>query len=160
MVRRKTTWLDTVLSFQVSNGSQVVRAIDGTPSVGDAQGRTLTRLIGKLAFHSTTVAGAWGVQNMFMGAGAASREAFTAGALPDPGSPTEEPTLGWIYRGHVAVAQNGSGAPVVFVVEFDLRAQRKLDSGRHWMSFENTDIDGTSFTMAVNGFVRALYLLP
>ncbi len=159
--RRRTSWEDSVLANTIVVGTQTLLSIDGTPSVDTGQGRTLTRVIGDLVFVSTTVAGAWGVNRMGIGIGGCSREAFTAGVVPDPLSETEEPPRGWIYR-HVAVmSQNGIGTPVVSGrVQFDIRAQRRLDSGRHFLAFDNEAQFGTTASYRVIGLVRALYLLP
>ena len=130
--RRGTTWLDTTLNTVISEGAAgLLTALDGTLSVADSQGLTLTRMIGDLSFHSNTLAGgAWGVQRVAIGMGMCSREAFTAGVTPDPDSAVEETARGWVYRTILAVAQNGAGAPVVERIQFDIHAQRRLDSGR------------------------------
>ncbi len=162
MARRRTQWIDTVYNIDMVAGTQVVQAIDGGVTVADGQGRTLTRVIGRLAYASNTVAGAWGTAQLSVGFGASSREAFSASppALPDPGSATEEPLNGWIYRDHILVSQNGAGAPIVTMTQFDLHTQRKLDSGRHFSNFDVFAIDGTTFNVVIVGIVRCLYLLP
>ncbi len=159
--KRRTTWVDTSPNGVIVVGTQFLVGIDGNPSVSDGQGRTLTRVIGNISFACSTVAGAWGIQSLSVGIGAASREAMAATVVPDPGSIVEEPTLGWIYRDIIMVTQNGIGTPVVAArMSFDLHAQRRLDSGRHYLVIDNAAELGTSSSVLVVGLVRALYLLP
>ena len=162
MVARRTTWHDVGLkATTVSEGATGVNiALDGTLSVADVQGLTLTRTLGNLYFMSMTVAGAWGIQALSFGIGISSREAFTAGVLPDPEGDTEEPLNGWVIRNVVAVAQNGIGGAVIQRVHFDIRAQRRLDSGRLYLRMVNTDVRGTGFTVGVVGQIRTLFKLP
>jgi len=160
--RRRTKWEDTHIATTIAAGATSLGvAIDGTPSGDDAQGLTLTRMLGELSFMSTTVAGAWGVQVLTMGVGGSSRVAFTADSLPTPNSNVEQPPRGWVWKTSVAVAQNGAGAPVVMErVHFDIRAQRKLDGGRLWIVFVNVNLQGTSASVLVSGLIRVLFLLP
>jgi len=159
--RRKTMWKFTGVQRGIEVGTAGERiALDGSLSVADSQGLTLTRLIADLSFMSNTVAGAWGVQRFAMGVGMASREAYTAESLPSPNSDVEEPARGWIYQNIIAVSQNGVGGVVTTRVLFDLRAQRRLDSGRMFFKFVNSDLFGTSASIHVVGMVRALFLLP
>ena len=159
--RRRTTWQDTFLQNNTVSGAQSLIALDGVLSVADSQGLTLTRLIGDISCSSNTVAGAFGVERFSFGVGMASREAFAAGIVPDPNSNVEEPPRGWVYKNTVAVSQNGIGTNVVTArVIFDIRAQRKLDSGRLFLAVNVDNVTGTSFTGNVTGLIRALFLLP
>ena len=148
------------MSVAISSAGQSLLALDGTLSQADAQGLTLTRLIGTLSMGSSTVAGAWGTGRLAVGVGIASREAFTAGIVPDPRSETEEPPRGWVYKTIEGIAQNGISTPVLTHVRFDIRSQRKLDSGRLYLALDYDSELGTTFVARVFGLVRALYLLP
>jgi len=160
--RRRTQWIDTNVNVNVSEGAAGVPAdLDGNLSVADSQGLTLTRMIIDLSTSSATVAGAWGIQRLAIGMGMASREAFTASVLPSPESPTEEPARGWVWRTNVLVGQNGTGGAVLGPrIMADVRAQRRLDSGRFFIKLNNTDILGTGFDVRVVGMIRSLFLLP
>jgi len=158
--RRRTMWEDTLFAQNVTNGTQELCAIDGTNSVADSQGMTLTRLILDLSFASRTVSGSWGVANVDIGVGLTSREAFSAGVVADPSSETEEPSRGWIYRNRVLVSQNGTGTPVTMRVIADIRAQRRLDEGRIYIVVDHTVILGTVFALQFAGISRALFKLP
>ncbi len=160
--RRRTQWIDTNQNSNVSEGSVgVVNDLDGTLSVADSQGLTLTRMIVDLSTASATIGGAWGIQRLAIGMGMASREAFTAAALPSPESPSEEPARGWVYRTNVLVGQNGDGGAILGPrIMVDIRAQRRLDSGRFFIKMINTDVLGTGFDVRVTGMIRCLFLLP
>ena len=161
MAKRRTSWEDTIFDADaIAEGSAGVNfALDGTLSQADSQGLTLTRCIGDLTFLSGTTAGANGQQRLSLGIGMASREAFTAGVLPDPESETEEPARGWVYRTVLGVTQSVQAQPMVRL-QFDIRAQRRLDSGRLWVRVVNLDVGGTGFNILVCGIVRSLFLLP
>ena len=160
--RRRSAWTDSQMNTEVAEGSAgLTTDLDGTLSVADSQGLTLTRLLIDLSFYSRVIAGAHGIQRVALGIGMCSREAFTAGVVPDPESDVEFPARGWIYRTIFAVAQNGIGAPVIQrQLTLDLRAQRRLDNGRMFLRMVNTDISGTGFDVSMTGIVRALFLLP
>ena len=160
MAKRRTTWEDTIIVLNVEVDAAGDRsALDGGLSQADAQGLTLTRCIGDLSIYSNTVAGAWGVQDVAIGIGMSSREAFTAETLPSPNSLNEEPARGWVYKNIVAASQNGVGGQIVTRVLFDIRAKRRLDSGRMFIKIVNVDIIGTAFDVRVRGLVRSLFLL-
>jgi len=158
--RRRTMWEDTLFNEALGTGLQLRKAIDGTNSVADSQGMTLTRLIVDLTFLSRTVSGGWGVANVDIGMGLTSREAFTAGVLADPQAETEEPSRGWIYRNRILVSQNGTGTDVIQRITVDLRTQRRLDEGRIFIVVDHLVILGTAFTLHIGGITRALFKLP
>jgi len=158
--RRRTTWEDRVLGQTLVAGAQLLIRVDGTNSVADSQGLTLTRVIIDMYLMSTSIAGAYGVQAVDYGVLGMSRESFAAGISPDPGSESEEPMRGWVVRNRVAVAQNGIGTPVTVRIQHDLHAQRRLDEGVIAMVFDNSNVLGTSASVLVLGLVRCLFLLP
>ena len=157
---RRTTWEDHVLADDVALGAQV--AVDMTPALtaDEGKGMTVTRVIAVLDMISTTVAGAWGVQRVTFGMGVIDRDAFGVGAFPDPNTQDDEPAGGWLYRSSCAVAQNGTGAQVIYSCRFDTRAQRKMGNGQLALIWNNDAILGTAFTVRVLGLTRSLMLLP
>ena len=125
----------------------------------ELEGVTLTRAIGSLSFFSGTVAGAWGKQILDIGIGIASREAVTAGVVPDPNVAADRPPRGWLYRARRVVEQNGAGAPIVLWVPFDIRAQRRMDEADLFLAINSTGSTGTAFTTEAAVLIRFLLLL-
>ena len=144
----------------VASGSQGILQMILTLTADENRGATITRLIAEFALSSTTVAGAWGKQLVDLGLAMIERDAFSAAAVPDPDVSTDEPGRGWLYRTRCVVAQNGTGAPVLFPCKFDIRSQRKLDSAVLVLIINNTASTGTNFTVEVQGILRTLILLP
>jgi len=157
MVTRQVDWQDTQISLEIATGAQGSTRVDG--SVTDVVARRLTviRTIIALDVFSTSVAGAWGVQECAIGIGVISREAFAAGVLPDPVEATDKPTRGWLWRTHQCVSQNGIGTPILVRIEGDFRGARKLDAGVLLLIANNTTLDGTTFTYRLRGLVRCLF---
>jgi len=157
MVTRQVDWQDTQISLEIASGAQGNTRVDG--SVTDVVARRLTaiRTIISMDVFSTSVAGAWGVQECAIGIGVISREAFAAGVLPDPVEATDKPTRGWLWRTTRAVSQNGIGTPIIVHIEGDFRGARKLDAGILLLICNNTVLDGTAFTFRLRGLVRTLF---
>ena len=123
-------------------------------------GATVIRTVIDLQLTSITVAGAWGVAHANWGIGVESLEAFNGGTHPDPATPLDAPTRGWVHRGSLVSFQNGAGAPVVSRTTADNRAMRKLDRGVYVMVLDHAVVAGTSFAVRMSGLVRTLILLP
>jgi len=128
-------------------------------SSGDRRQSTIIRIILSIALNSTTVAGAWGTQRVDLAIGMASQEAFTAETLPDPVISTDKPSRGWMYRTSKMVSQNVSGGQILFPIEVDLRAARKIEQGILYMIWDNSAVEGTSFTVRLSGLIRVLVKL-
>ena len=156
---RPTDWVDTVINLEVSTGNQSVTSLVTGLSPQDMRGVTVIRTIIMLGMFSNTVAGAYGVQQLDLGIGIASQEAFAAGVLPDPNISGDKPPRGWMWRAEKMVAQNGAGAPVVVEVEVDIRGARKVENGEVYLIAFNTALVGTSFQVNVRGLIRQLYKL-
>jgi len=157
---RATDWIDTILNLApAAGGGAASLSLDGVLTAADLRGATVIRTIVRLNVSSTSVAGAWGVQRVDMAIGIASREAFTATVFPDPGTGTERPPRGWIWRDDITVGQNGIGTPIVTRVVADLRASRKIENGRIFIIADNNDMDGTAFAVRLTGLVRLLIKL-
>jgi len=157
MVTRPVDWQDTQVSEAVVSGAQGSIRVDGSVTDVVARRMTAIRTIISLDVFSTTVAGAWGVQECAIGIGVISREAFAAGVFPDPVEATDKPARGWLWRTHRALAQNGTGTQVVTHIEGDFRGARKLDAGLLLLIVNNTPLSGTAFPILLRGLVRVLF---
>jgi len=158
--RRATDWIDTLFGETVATGAQqLVSLMTGVAPV-NVRRQTLIRTLITLDVTSETVAGVWGTQTLDLGIGITSQEAFAAGVVADPITANDQPSRGWIYRTRRVIAQNGSGGKVVYTVQADIRASRKLDDGECYIVFNNGTTLGTAFTIRVTGLVRQLWLLP
>ena len=83
---RQTRWIDTVVDQNAANGANAALSLLGGVGPVDTRGVTIIRTMVRLAFRSTSVAGAWGTQDVNIGIGIASQAAFAIGitALPTP----------------------------------------------------------------------------
>jgi len=157
---RQTDWVDTNNALVITAGSQQSLSLITGLSPGDMRGATLIRTIVRMSLSSTSVAGAWGVQKVDVGIGITSQEAFAAGVLPDPSVSSDRPSRGWVYRDHIAVAQNGAGSPVLEHIREDIRGARKIENGELFLVIDNTDQLGTSAAIRAMFLVRVLVKLP
>jgi len=156
---RPTDWIDTRLGFNTTSGAQEIQSLMGTLLPQEFRGATLIRTIISMSMYSTTTAGVWGTQEYDMAIGIASQEAFTAGVVPDPNSPTEKPARGWLWKSHRVIEQNGSGGRVVVHVAADIRGARKIENGEIYLVVNNAALDGTPFTVRGRGLIRLLIKL-
>ena len=157
---RATDWIDTVIDRGVSTGAQDFFSLMMGVAPVNVRRQTLIRTIISIDFTSNTTAGAYGVQQMSIGIGITSQEAFAVGVFPDPITANDQPSRGWIYRTRMAVAQNGVGGVVVYSLRADIRSQRKLDDGECYFVIDNTAEVGLSFEVHMTGLIRQLWLLP
>ncbi len=157
---RHTRWIDALIDVSVGSGAQMTQTL--FPGIGpdDLRNSTIVRTITELGMFSTTVGGAQGVQAIDIGLGVISQEAISAGIFPDPNATGDFPVRGWLFRKRCLVGQGVGGEPQLFACEFDIRSQRKLDTGQYFAIINNTGLKGTTFTTRVTGMVRTLVLLP
>ena len=157
---RRTAWEDTLFDSTVLSGGAASPTLMVGLTRDESRGLTITRMIGELSFASNTIAGAFGNQIIDIGIAILDRDAIAASAHPDPNSVEDEPPSGWLYRNRIRVGQNGAGAPTIYVVRFDMRAQRKLNGGQVELILQSTTSTGTAFTVDFSGIIRTLVLLP
>jgi len=157
---RKTDWVDTIVGLTPAAGGQDSVTLLTGLTANEMRGATMIRTILRLAFGSTSVAGAWGVSRIDIAIGIISQEAFAAGAFPDPNTAGDRPPRGWIWRTTVAATQNGIGTPIMVQLEADIRGARKIEAGNLFILAQNTALRGTGFTATVDGICRVLYKLP
>jgi len=157
---RKTDWVDTIIDLTPAPGGQDSVTLLTGLTANDMRGATLIRTILRLAYGSTTVAGAWGTSRIDIAIGIISTEAFSAGAFPDPNTAGDRPPRGWLWRTTLIASQNGIGTTIVAPIEVDIRGARKIEAGNLFMIAQNTSLLGTAFTASVGGMCRVLYKLP
>jgi len=157
---RLTDWVDTRVGLTVTAGSQDNTRVDGGSVQTTLRGITIVRTILAFGAFSTSVAGAWGIQQLDMAIGIVTREAFNAGIFPDPNSATDKPARGWIWYGQMLVSQNGVGTKIVHTLNGDIRGARKIENGVVVFIVNNTSLAGTNFSVQIRGLVRTLVKLP
>ena len=158
---RPTDWIDNTGGVVTLAGGLGKLDLTAAFSQTDLRGVTLIRTLVELGAYSTTIAGAYGVSTLYMGIGIAARDAFpVTGAIPDPGSGSEKPPRGWIWRASVQVTQNGIGTSIVTHVRYDIRGARKIEAGIVYLVTKNVTQVGTAFTINLSGVVRLLTKLP
>jgi len=149
-------WGDSILTESTPTGTQDSAILTDKFADDDFKGWTLARMIVDL----TVLPAALGVDSidvsqMFMGIAMVSQEAAAGGIFPDPHANSNDPLTGWLWKGHVAVAENAAVGPVrVFA---DIGTQRKLMYGNPYLIMNNVYAIGSAFTMLTRGIVRSLY---
>ena len=158
-----TLWIDTIIDEDVpSVGQNRVSLMTGVSSVQTRFDRmTLTRTIVGIDIAYTVHDSGEGSQQMSLGIGVASQEAFAAGTLPDPNSATDFPTRGWVWRAMYRVYGFAADQPAVFNarVDKDVKAQRKLENGEAYIVINNDPIEGVAGVVRVIGLIRQLWLV-
>ena len=100
---RPTDWQDTTLALSMVSGANTSLGLVGSLSTADLRGATLIRTIVRCDFNSTTVAGAWGVQQAIVAIGIVSQElrAFSQTPSVSPFPRDSCPPSGFLIRlGH------------------------------------------------------------
>ncbi len=162
VMRRRRAWGDTRFAgfLLAASGTDKKDLLVGLTA---ADTKTVTRLIVDLwAMVPSGNSLSLDRENVVdMGIGVASREAFDLETLPDPGTVTDYPQLGWLYVNSLPCYKSGDGLGALNIVhahfKVDLRAQRKVDRGVLFMLIENIGVVGAD-AVALYGRVRALCL--
>ena len=157
---RRTRWIDALVGFQVATGGQGTQTLFPGISPDELRNGTIVRTIGLVDMYTVTVGGAQGVQGLDMGMGVISQEAIGAGVYPDPNDADDYPVRGWLYRHRCAVAQSSNDPTPLTHCVWDVRSQRKLDTGAYYLIANSTPLNGTTFTVELFGLVRTLVLMP
>jgi len=161
--RRRRIWADRVIDLLITSGGQTI-PIDLLVDLPEDDVKTVTCIIGRITSVYADPDGALTTsQRIDMGIGVASREAFTAGIVPDPATQADYPTQGWLWiDSPTTLKVNASGTTEAFhvpVVTFDVGAQRKVDKGVLYFVADNTLIVGSAASIRIVGRIRALVLL-
>jgi len=125
---------------------------------------TAVRIVGELtAYYVPTTTVADSLSLIDVGIGVGSLESLTVGgaALPDPTAQNQYPPRGWLYVATKHVKQLITTDAGILDFEanfkFDLRAMRKVDKGRLYLTMEQNNIL-VGGAMVVTGRVRVLCL--
>jgi len=162
MVSRNRSWSDLRLSVSdlAANTAQSFDMLINAPT---ADTLTVVRVIGDFwMLYSPNVTVADKLSIADVGIGVSSVEAFTAAgvSLPVPQDPTQFPPRGWLYVNSQPVTQSSQTEGVLERMahfKVDLRAMRKVDKGRLFLTLSNTTIL-TGASMRVIGRTRVLCL--
>jgi len=160
--RRPLAWGDTIFNDVILDGAGLTPILNLLTELSPSDTVTVTRLIGYVTVvPQDSSLNVHCQQQVSLGIGVASREAFDAGVIPDPNSQSEQPARGWLYRDvRTLLYQNSATFGVEDFVYptfvFDVRAARKVDRGVCFLEMVNNNIFGTSMIVRANGIVRAL----
>jgi len=154
--RRRMTWIDNLFSVDLTTGGQTVQGLLAAVSANDMVGRTLTRTILCLDYNPPIDIPS-GRQNVFMGIGIASQDAFLGSVTPDPETEADQPMGGWIYRCRHTVSARSAGG---LRIDADIRSQRKIQTGELYMVITNLADEGVAFTINIRCLTRTLWRLP
>lgn len=135
-------------------------------SPDELRSTTLIRIIMDLYFCPDSVSSnGQGITVLDFGIGIATAQAIAVAAgagVPDPAVANQRPPRGWLVRGRLFAAQEGSsGVQEVWKVterHFDLRAARKIDNALVFMALTATTVGGTAFGTNLLGWYRGLSL--
>ena len=164
MAKRRLAWADFLYSDEsVASGSG---AVDNLLASGVEESDTITIacIVMGVQLHITAATETELTAIVDVGIGVASVEAFNIGltALPDPNTAGDYPPRGWLYVGRYLVQQSlpTGGTPtamwrVMPRIDLDLRTMRKVDKGRLFIIWRNTDVLGTQ-AIKLTGRVRTL----
>ena len=158
-------WIDTTISMSVSVGN--LNFADLMASFSDVTTRLaqviLIRTIVGIDIARTTHDSGEGSEQVAVGLGVSTQDAFDQGisALPDPALDAEFPIRGWIWRSIYRIFGFAADQPAVYSarVDFDLRSMRKLENGRPFLIAHNTNVEGTSSAIRIDGLIRQLWLV-
>ena len=159
---RRTFWVDRLYNdTAINDAAENLDLLTNVPQHG-RDGMTLLRTITQLEWTPATPHAVSGLVRVDYGIGLCQEEAFSAGALPDVDAQEDHPPAGWVIRGSTMVmdettlaVRNYRGA------HHDIRAMRKLDADTTlYLQYHNGLIEGTAFTIRLNGLVRLLLALP
>jgi len=156
-------WIDSIFDMQLSSGSQQsVSLMTGVTEVETRLTRmTLLRTIIGINVGWLIHDSAEGTQKVAVGIGIAPQGAFAANELPNPATPGEFPTRGWVWRATALAFGFTAGAEQVYTSRYDLdiRAKRKLDNGEAFLTARNDPEQGVASVIGVIGMVRQLWLV-
>ena len=158
-------WVDTLPNMTIASGarSHVDLLSQGFAfRPGRADRMTLTRTIIGLDLAWLTHDSGEGSQQIFVGVGIISDQAFSAGdaGVPDPFVMADFPARGWIWRAAYRVYGFAADQPAVFNrrIDLDIHGQRKLENGTVFVTATNTPFEGVASVVTVSGIVRQLWL--
>jgi len=156
-------WIDTNFDDNITTSVAVLKSL--MTGVSAAQTRfdqmTLLRTIIGFNVGRLTHDSGEGSEIVSVGIGLASQEAFAAGSVSDPETPTDFPIRGWVWRGRYRIFGFAADDPTIFTqrIDLDLRAKRRLENGETFLNATLANIEGTNSTARLDGIVRQLWLV-
>ena len=157
-------WIDTLPNMTVASGGvSTVSLMTGfSESQTRLQRMTLVRTIIGLDIARLTHDSGEGSEQVFLGIGVATQEAFVAaGGLPLANDMTAYPRMPWVWRAAYRVYGFAADQPAVFNrrVDLDIRAQRKLENGECYLTVTNTIFEGSNSVVTISGIIRQLWMI-
>ena len=159
--RRRTTWNDTHLNFDIASGAQASPALDVGLLTANEE-LTVVRTIVSLSLLMSIPGLNSGEQDVSWGIGVTSNEALTAQVFPDPNVEGDSPTRDWVIKDRTLIVDSSTAGESYMpaYVRYDIRAQRKISEGRYFMVINNSPIRGVAQSVRLFGLVRTLFMLP
>jgi len=156
---RRTEWQDVFIGESTPDGAEDPATLMlGTGN--QAKGTTIIRQIVRLFFvPASPQATSLDVQKVAVGIGVFSDPEIDAVTYPDPGSSSEIPRSGWLWRDQVLVPETAGSATGIPSLTVDIRSMRKAMYGRTVLLVKNEGVVGTPFTVETHGIVRTLLKL-
>jgi len=157
-------WIDTNPSMTLTSGggkdrTSLMTGVSATQTRFDRM--TLLRTIVGIDISYAVHDSGEGSQQVSVGIGIASQEAFAASTLPDPETDTDFPTQPWVWRARFRVYGFAADQPTIFTrrVDLDIRAKRILVNGESFINAANVDQEGVASTVFITGLIRQLWLV-
>ncbi len=159
---RGRAWADTLLSQTLTSGAATA-SLNLLTTAPTEDTLTAVRMIINLNVTPTSgLEAVDGAQSVDIGIGVTSGEAFTAGAIPDPNTAGDFPARGWLWRERLVIFRGVGAGPIDTwhypVVRADIRAARKIDKGRLFITLQLGNMTGAIFDCHVAGIIRVLCL--
>ena len=159
---RNRAWADKIFNIAtlVAATKQDFDLLEDAPTVDTL---TVVRIVGSLTFMyspNSTITDSLSIVHMGIGVSSAEALATGGGALPNPSVQDDYPPRGWLFVDTKPVSQQAESTGVInepVTFNFDLRAMRKVDKGRLFLSMvqDNVLVGGS---MRVLGRTRVLCL--
>ncbi len=154
--RRRRMWSDRFIDEITLTGAIDEELLFNPGDLDIGKGSTLVRMIGDLSLApNADVSGSTNSMILSLGIGLVSPE-VVEGSI-QVGLEGELPMSGWLWRRRLVIQESN---PVQKIIEFDIRAQRRLMYGEPRLFISNDVNVGTTFSVRTNGLIRVLYLLP
>ena len=154
-------WIDTRMNETIGSAAQGLESLmTNVSSTQSRRGWTMVRTIIGIDIARSVHDSGEGSDLVEIGIGVTSQEAFAAGVVPDPQTPTDHPTRGWVYRAGYRIWGFAADQPAIYTirVDKDIRAKRKLDNGEMYIVIDNNPLEGTAGAILVTGYIRQYWL--
>jgi len=161
--RRRRAWADSRFATFVTTADQV--KTDLLAGLAATETKTVTRVIIDMHFNLFETSENEATQVIDLAIGVVSREAFDLGTFPDANATGDYPQTGWLYvatKPVMSTVPGGGTAGGIWRIDAsfmaDIRAQRKVDRGVLYMTYNMLALSGTAQSVRVVGRVRVLCL--